>query len=139
MAEKPSFSTLWTIPYYYANLVITVGGVVNHWFSSYLSDRVIGGGSGIIGSQLFIIPSTFFPIYSLLITKTLVDFIFQYSLILTETVKFFIPNVRTLNIPYPFSFLSRYSLFRFHPQECTQFKLVLSRLCLGTTTFLDLY
>ena len=42
----------------------------------------VGGGSGIIGSQLFIIPSIFFPNYALLITEILFDIQFSVFVIL---------------------------------------------------------
>ena len=52
--------------------------------------------------------------------------IYRHDYSLTETVKFFISNARKLNVPYWFSLLSRWSLFRFNPRElfCSQIKVV---------------
>ena len=49
---------------------------------------------------------------SLDLSSSRTRFIIHYSSM--ETVLFFIVNVRTLNIPYSFSFSNRYSLFIFH-------------------------
>lgn len=74
--------------------------------------------NNLMNSQLYIL---FIPLLFQVIDNSLCHFfrILFFSLeigriyihySLSETVKFFIPNVRTLYIPYSFSFLSRYSL-----------------------------
>ena len=79
--------------------------------------KCIRGGSGIIGSLLFIIPFIFFWV----IHYSLFSFA-RYSLF---RCLFFYRNriilyseCQTLNIPYSFYFRSRHSLFRFHPRKC---------------------
>ena len=65
-----------------------------------------GAGSGLIGSQFFIIPS----IFSRLVRHSLLKFCGLSFSIYFRRVKFFIPNVRTLNTPCWFSFVSGYSV-----------------------------
>lgn len=86
--------------------------IVHCCVSRHSRSSISRRGSGIIESQLFINPSIF-PSYSLFMIEIVMMFDVHYSF--SETVKFFIPIVRTLNVPYSFSMLSRYSLLRFHP------------------------
>ena len=86
--------------------------VVHCCVSRHSRSSISRRGSGIIESQLFINPSIF-PSYSLFMIEIVMMFDVHYSF--SETVEFFIPIVRTLNVPYSFSMLSRYSLLRFHP------------------------
>lgn len=75
-----------------------------------------GAGSGLIGSQFFIIPS----IFSRLVLHSLLKFCGLSFSFYFRRVKFFIPNVRTLNTPCWFSFVSCYSSFRSTTLTTTQ-------------------
>lgn len=95
---------------------------ISQSFSSYLRremsctwvDTNTGAESETIWSHLFIIPSISSSYHYSNFGRLAVACInTHYSL--TESIKFVIPNVRTLNIPYSIVFLSRYLLLRFPP------------------------
>ena len=72
-----------------------------------------------IKSQLFIIPSIFCPMWSLIFicSKNIHFFPFVIPSPNLNLKILYSELDRKLNIPYSFSFLSRYSLFSFHPRR----------------------